>query len=294
MVNRFDVFARTSPSSPLNNDLIRLFEVEVPEIVDGIVEIKAIAREPGARSKVAVSSNQEGVDAVGACVGLRGIRIRNVVNVLGEKIDVIEWSEDPIKFISNSLSPAVADRVDLDEKEQSALVLVQEDEFARAIGPEGQNVRLTVLLTGVPIHIEPAVTPIEANVIEPETFQLAHPDAFDACSIGQSKRNKYVRPSRCPEHTSRESGRGKAVHTKCSARAIVDRHRVSSGDCEQCDGVMNMYPCDVTGGFHVGHRGKKADEAERQANNDWVSQLRKFRERYRTTRYSLDSEGLND
>ena len=124
------IVSRTHP------DLLRrLFEVEVPEIFNGVIEIKAIAREPGARSKVAVSSNQEGVDAVGACVGLRGIRIQNVVNeLLGEKIDVIEWDEDPIKFISNSLSPAVADRVDLEEEEESALVLVPDRQLSLAIG----------------------------------------------------------------------------------------------------------------------------------------------------------------
>jgi N utilization substance protein A len=144
------VVSRTHP------DLLRrLFEVEVPEIFSGVIEIKAIAREPGARSKVAVSSNQEGVDAVGACVGLRGIRIQNVVNeLLGEKIDVIEWDEDPVKFISNSLSPAVADRVDLNEEEESATVLVPDRQLSLAIGREGQNARLAAKLTNWRIDIQ--------------------------------------------------------------------------------------------------------------------------------------------
>ena len=163
------IVSRTHP------DLLRrLFEVEVPEIFNGVIEIKAIAREPGARSKVAVSSNQEGVDAVGACVGLRGIRIQNVVNeLLGEKIDVIEWDEDPIKFISNSLSPAVADRVDLDEEEESALVLVPDRQLSLAIGREGQNVRLAAKLTNWRIDIQATTSIVEDKVAEPEAPQVA-------------------------------------------------------------------------------------------------------------------------
>ena len=163
------IVSRTHP------DLLRrLFEVEVPEIFNGVIEIKAIAREPGARSKVAVSSNQEGVDAVGACVGLRGIRIQNVVNeLLGEKIDVIEWDEDPIKFISNSLSPAVADRVDLDEEEESALVLVPDRQLSLAIGREGQNVRLAAKLTNWRIDIQATANMVEDKVAEPEAPQVA-------------------------------------------------------------------------------------------------------------------------
>ncbi len=163
------IVSRTHP------DLLRrLFEVEVPEIFNGVIEIKAIAREPGARSKVAVSSNQEGVDAVGACVGLRGIRIQNVVNeLLGEKIDVIEWDEDAIKFISNSLSPAVADRVDLNEEDESALVLVPERQLSLAIGREGQNVRLAAKLTNWRIDIQATTAVVEDKVAEPEAPQVA-------------------------------------------------------------------------------------------------------------------------
>ncbi len=144
------VVSRTHP------DLLRrLFEVEVPEIFSGVIEIKAIAREPGARSKVAGASNQDGVDAVGACVGLRGIRIQNVVNeLLGEKIDVIEWDEDPVKFISNSLSPAVVDHVALNAEEESATVLVPDRQLSLAIGREGQNARLAAKLTNWRIDIQ--------------------------------------------------------------------------------------------------------------------------------------------
>jgi N utilization substance protein A len=161
------VVSRTHP------DLLRrLFEVEVPEIFSGVIEIKAIAREPGARSKVAVHSNQEGVDAVGACVGLRGIRIQNVVNeLLGEKIDVIEWDEDPVKFISNSLSPAVADRVDLNEEEESATVLVPDRQLSLAIGREGQNARLAAKLTNWRIDIQGTTQVAEAAAPEPEVVE---------------------------------------------------------------------------------------------------------------------------
>ena len=168
------IVSRTHP------DLLRrLFEVEVPEIFSGVIEIKAIAREPGARSKVAVSSNQEGVDAVGACVGLRGIRIQNVVNeLLGEKIDVIEWDEDPVKFISNSLSPAAADSVDLNEEEQSATVLVPDRQLSLAIGREGQNARLAAKLTNWRIDIQGATQPVEEEP-EPEAV-VAEEAAADA------------------------------------------------------------------------------------------------------------------
>tara|TARA_A100001037_G_C15152409_1_gene640329 strand:+ start:235 stop:1713 length:1479 start_codon:yes stop_codon:yes gene_type:complete len=144
------IVSRTHP------DLLRkLFEVEVPEIYNGVIDIKAIAREPGARSKVAVVSNQEGIDAVGACVGLRGIRIQNVVNeLLGEKIDVVEWDEDPVKFISNSLSPAVVDSVDIDKEEETALVIVPDKQLSLAIGKDGQNARLSSRLTNWKVDIQ--------------------------------------------------------------------------------------------------------------------------------------------
>jgi transcription termination/antitermination protein NusA len=182
------VVSRTHP------DLLRrLFEVEVPEIFSGVIEIKAIAREPGARSKVAVSSNQEGVDAVGACVGLRGIRIQNVVNeLLGEKIDVIEWDEDPVKFISNSLSPAVADRVDLNEEEESATVLVPDRQLSLAIGREGQNARLAAKLTNWRIDIqgtsqvveeEPEVPEVAETVEAVAATDAAAPEAAAAATV---------------------------------------------------------------------------------------------------------------
>jgi N utilization substance protein A len=135
--------------------LRRLFEMEVPEIFNGVVEIKGIAREAGFRSKVAVTANQEGVDPVGACVGLRGIRIQNIVNELqGEKIDVVQWSKDPSVFISHSLSPAQPMRVELDPEEATATVVVSDRQLSLAIGKEGQNARLAAKLTGWKVDIK--------------------------------------------------------------------------------------------------------------------------------------------
>lgn len=136
--------------------ITRLFEMEVPEIYNGAVEIKAIAREPGVRTKVGVAARQEGVDPVGSCVGMRGIRIQNIVNELNnEKIDVVQWSPDPRTFIANALSPATAIEVQL-HPENMATVIVPDKQQSLAIGKEGQNVRLAAKLTGWKIDIKSA------------------------------------------------------------------------------------------------------------------------------------------
>ncbi len=145
------------------NLLRRLFEIEVPEIYNGIVEIKAIAREAGSRSKVAVWAKQEGVDAVGSCVGLRGIRIQNIVNELqSEKIDVVQWNKDFAAFIANSLNPAQVMHVELDDAGKTATVVVQEKMLSLAIGRDGQNARLAAKLTGFKIDI---LSSAEAEVV---------------------------------------------------------------------------------------------------------------------------------
>jgi len=139
------------------NLLRRLFELEVPEIYNGTVEIKSIAREAGFRSKVAVAARQDGIDPVGCCVGLRGIRIQNIVNELGgEKIDVIGWNPDQAIFIANALSPAQVVGVRLNEKEKAAVAIIPDKQLSLAIGKEGQNVRLAVKLTGWRIDIKSA------------------------------------------------------------------------------------------------------------------------------------------
>lgn len=137
------------------NLLRKLLELEVPEIHSGAVELKAIAREPGYRSKVAVAARQEGIDPVGCCVGLRGIRIQNIVTELnGEKIDVIQWIDDPKLLISNALSPAQVVSVELNESETTAVVVVPDKQLSLAIGKEGQNARLAAKLTGWRIDIK--------------------------------------------------------------------------------------------------------------------------------------------
>ena len=153
--------------------LRRLFEIEVPEIFNEIVEIRSISREPGSRAKVAVFSTQEGVDAVGACVGLRGIRIQNVVNeLLGEKIDVIEWNEDPITYIKNALSPSSVEKVVINESDQTALVLVPEKQLSLAIGRDGQNARLSARLTGWKVDIQPSVLESQPSVLESQVSEV--------------------------------------------------------------------------------------------------------------------------
>lgn len=132
----------------------KLFELEVPEIYAGTVEIKAVAREAGSRSKVAVTSNEEGIDPVGSCVGQRGARIQTIINELGgEKIDIIEWDDDFRKFIQHALSPAKVSSILLDEEKKTATAFVAEDQLSLAIGKNGQNVRLATKLTGWKIDV---------------------------------------------------------------------------------------------------------------------------------------------
>jgi len=134
--------------------LRKLFELEVPEVAEGIVEIKAQAREAGARSKVAVLSRQENVDPVGACVGHRGSRVQAVVDELrGEKVDIVRWSDDPAKYVASALSPAKVSRVVIDEATRAATVVAPDNQLSLAIGREGQNVRLAARLTGWRIDI---------------------------------------------------------------------------------------------------------------------------------------------
>lgn len=137
-------------------DVLRsLFEMEIPEIASGVVEIKAIAREPGSRSKVAVYTEDESIDPIGSCVGQRGARIQTIINELGgEKVDIIEWDEDIEKFLAQAISPAKADTIDINEEEKSAVIHVVSDQLSLAIGKAGQNVRLAVKLTGWDINIQ--------------------------------------------------------------------------------------------------------------------------------------------
>jgi len=143
------VLSRTHP------EIVKeLFATEVPEVASGAVEIKSIAREAGSRSKIAVVATEDNIDPVGSCVGQKGARVQTVINELGgEKIDIIEWDEDLKNFITNSLSPAEIESIDIKKKEKTASVKVKEDQLSLAIGRQGQNVRLAAKLTGWKIDI---------------------------------------------------------------------------------------------------------------------------------------------
>lgn len=144
--------------------LKRLFELEVPEIHDGVVEIKSVAREPGMRSKIAVFSKDEDVDPVGSCVGHKGMRVQTIVDELkGEKIDIVKWNADPIKYIANSLSPAKVVSVEVNEIEKISKVIVPDYQLSLAIGKEGQNARLAAKLTGWKIDIKSESQAMQEN-----------------------------------------------------------------------------------------------------------------------------------
>lgn len=177
--------------------ILRLFEMEVPEIYNGTVEIKSIAREPGLRTKVAVAARQDGIDPVGSCVGMRGIRIQNIVNELnGEKIDVVQWSADPKEFIANALSPAQVVEVHLNEDDHAALVIVPDKQLSLAIGKEGQNVRLAAKLTGWRIDIKSATALLEEERAAAEAREFAQAEALatEAALSNARVETRKVRP----------------------------------------------------------------------------------------------------
>ena len=164
----------------------RLFEKEVPEVHDGIVEIKSIAREAGSRAKMAVYSKDKNVDAVGACVGPNGTRVAIIVDELkNEKIDIIPWSEDPKEFIASALSPSKVIAVSLNEEEQSAKVVVPNHQLSLAIGKEGQNARLSAKLTGWRIDIKSESQAKEINFVSEE-------DYIDFGNIRTSENLEYI------------------------------------------------------------------------------------------------------
>lgn len=199
------IVSRTHP------DLIRrLFEIEVPEIYDGMVEIKSIAREPGARSKIAVASREPNLDPVGACVGPKGSRVRMVVEELrNERVDVIMWDEDPAVYVKNALSPARVSRVDIDEETHTATITVPEDQLSLAIGKEGQNARLAARLTGWRIDIKStnfaSAAPAEENLLIDEEATGEDPICAYVGADGVHCRN-HARPGSrfCGVHSSEE------------------------------------------------------------------------------------------
>lgn len=202
----------TRPSivvSRTHRDLIkRLFEIEVPEIYDGIVEVKSIAREPGVRSKIAVASREPNLDPVGACVGPKGSRVRMVVEELrNERVDVIQWSEDPAIYIANALSPARVTNVSVDHENHHATVVVPDDQLSLAIGKEGQNARLAAHLTGWHIDIKPESFMGESLIPSEGEAEVADADS-EFCA--------YVNDEgvRCRNH-ARPGSKYCGVHADC-------------------------------------------------------------------------------
>ena len=173
-----------------NPDFVRrLFELEVSEINDHTVEIRGIAREPGFRSKIAVQSRDEKVDPVGACVGMRGIRVKNIVRELsGEKIDIVRWNEDIKTFVTNALAPAKLTRVSLDEDARTVTVVVDAEQLSLAIGKKGQNARLTAKLTGWKIDIQED----ESNISFDKRVTMAVAELAKIEGIGEERANKLV------------------------------------------------------------------------------------------------------
>jgi N utilization substance protein A len=161
--------------------MAKLFAQEVPEIYDGIIEIKAVARDPGSRAKIAVVSRDSGIDPVGACVGMRGSRVQAVVGELqGEKIDIVPWSSDPATFVVNALAPAEVAKVVMDEEQRRVEVVVPDDQLSLAIGRRGQNVRLASQLTGWDIDI---LTEAEESERRTEEFRTRSKMFIDALDI---------------------------------------------------------------------------------------------------------------
>jgi len=198
------------------NLIRRLFELEIPEVHNGIVELKAIAREAGHRSKVAVATTQENVDAVGCCLGPRSIRLQSIINELsGEKIDVIQWHAEPAVFISNALSPAQVASIKIDKERNAATVIVPDKQLSLAIGKEGQNARLAAKLTGWRIDIK-SVSAIEtqraatqepetaAEPISPEVVEREPPEAELAEEIGAEESVEFPSISEAPPEKPEE------------------------------------------------------------------------------------------
>ena len=189
--------------SRTHRDLVRrLFESEVPEIYEGTVEIKGIAREPGSRSKVAVVAHQDGLDPIGSCVGVRGSRINNIVHELNdEKIDIIQWSPDPAAFVSYALSPVKPLKVDLRESDHTAIVTVPERQLSLAIGKDGQNARLAAKLTGWRVDV---TKPAEGEVYEEQHSDTGMQEAVTS----QGRRDHGGRNERGDRGQRRSSQRG--------------------------------------------------------------------------------------
>ncbi len=220
------VLSRTDPAL-----LIKLFEQEVPEIYDGTVMIRGAVREAGDRAKVAVFSRERDVDPVGACVGMKGTRVQSIIRELrGEKIDIVEWSEDPIAFVTNALSPAKVQRVSIvDDRERVMEVIVEDKQLSLAIGKKGQNVRLAAKLTGWRIDIkseEEKRREVEAQFEGLEAGGGEPAGGRRGIRAGRAGRGRTaLRARRCRQQDPSEARRGRLRHARggggCQRRAVV-------------------------------------------------------------------------
>ena len=208
------VLSRTDPAL-----LIKLFEQEVPEIYDGTVMIRGAVREAGDRAKVAVYSRERDVDPVGACVGMKGTRVQSIIRELrGEKIDIVEWSEDPILFVTNAISPAKVQRVSIvDDAERVMEVVVEDKQLSLAIGKKGQNVRLAAKLTGWKIDIKSEEEKRQEVEIQLGALEIGEPGVGRRrrCRGGRTRAGRdrrragRVRRARRPKPTSRLADAGR-------------------------------------------------------------------------------------
>ena len=239
-VKVFVLSVRSAPKGPEilvsrshRNVLRRLFEIEVPEVYNGVVEIKAIAREAGFRSKVAVSANQPGIDPVGSCIGIRGNRIQSIVNELqGEKIDIVSWDSDPRSFIANSLSPSEPVQVELLDAEQTAVVVVPDRQLSLAIGKEGQNTRLAARLTGWRLDIKGMT---EWEEIREARLQAAAEAAAAAAAKAAEKAAAIAEAAALAELEAEDA---ELVEAVAEAEAIVEEAAaespVTEGSARRC------------------------------------------------------------
>ena len=213
-----------------------LFELEVPELVEGDVEIRAIAREPGHRTKIAVASNDQNVDPVGACVGARGSRVRQVVNELrGEKVDIVEWRDDSSLFIAEALSPARVKEVRLDDEQQIAIVIVPDHQLSLAIGKEGQNARLAARLSGYKIDIRSESQDLGLDVEDDAEDEVAEAPtdggSADAESAAETETAGAESADAEAEAAGTESAEAEATGTE-SADAEAETAEAESADAE--------------------------------------------------------------
>ncbi|MGA7828519.1 MAG: transcription termination factor NusA [Geobacteraceae bacterium] len=194
------ILSRTNPLV-----LAELFEAEVPEIAEGVVEIKGVVRETGSRSKIAVYSHDGNVDPVGACVGMRGARVQNVVSELrGEKIDIIPWSEDIARFACNALAPAVVSKIYIVEETKSMEIIVADDQLSLAIGKRGQNVRLAARLTGWKIDIKSETRAAEAEMLEFASFDGSEDELSEEATASEEVSTEELEQSEIPASDSSE------------------------------------------------------------------------------------------